>query len=68
MLTEILRREPVRAYVYSVLAVVLTVLMSYGVLDSDEAMLWLAVGSTVLVVPGVEIARSKVTPVSDPRV
>ena len=58
------RSNPVRAYVYGVVAVLLIVLVFYGIITDAEAGLWLIVAGTVLGVPAaVEKARSRVTPI-----
>lgn len=62
-----LRRQPVRAYLYGVLIPGEALAVSYGLLSDNQGALWLALGAAVLVVPGVELARAKVTPVADPR-
>jgi hypothetical protein len=54
--------EPVRKYVYSVLAVLLVVGVAYGVITSEEAVLWGTVLGTVLMIPATEAARSRVRP------
>lgn len=56
-------REPVRVYVYTVLAVVIALLVARGVMSAAEAPLWTALVATLLGVPAVETARSKVSPV-----
>lgn len=61
-----LRRQPVRAYLYGVLIPGEALAVSYGLLSDNQGALWLALGAAVLVVPGVEIARAKVTPTADP--
>lgn len=61
------RRQPVRVYLYGVLVPGEALAVSYGLLTDNQGALWLALGAAVLVVPGVEIARAKVTPVADPR-
>jgi uncharacterized membrane protein (Fun14 family) len=53
--------EPVRLYLYGVLVVVLAVLVAYGVLTTDKAALWAALGAAVLAVPVTEGIRSQVT-------
>lgn len=53
--------EPVRLYLYAVLAAVLAVLVSYGVLTGEQAALWGAVGGAVLAVPVTEGLRAQVT-------
>lgn len=61
------RREPVRAYLYGLLAPGAAVAVGYGLLSSNQAALWLALGGVVLVPGATELARAKVTPTSDPR-
>lgn len=56
--------EPVRAYLYPILVAIIGVLVAYGIIDSEQAAVWTAVGVAVLGVAGVETARSKVTPVA----
>ena len=56
-------REPVRVWIYSVLVALVAVLVAYGVIDSEQAPLWIALGAAVLGVAGTEAARAKVTPV-----
>lgn len=55
--------EPLRRYLYGVGAVVLALLVTLGVLTDEVAFGVGAVLSAVLLVPAVEVARSKVTPV-----
>lgn len=62
-----LRREPVRVYLYGLLAPGAALAVGYGLLSSNEAALWLALGGVVLVPGATELARAKVTPTSDPR-
>lgn len=62
-----LRRQPVRSYLYGVLVPGEALAVSYGLVSSNDGVLWLALGAAALVVPGVEIARAKVTPTVDPR-
>lgn len=62
-----LRRNPVRVYLYGLLVPAEALAVSYGLLSDDQGMLWLGLGAAVLVVPGVELARAKVTPVAEPR-
>jgi hypothetical protein len=54
--------EPVRKYVYSVLGVLLVAGVAYGLITSEEAVLWASVISTVLMVPAAEAARARVRP------
>lgn len=56
-------REPVRLYVYSSVAAILAVLVTYGVVDETALPVILAAVSALVAVPAVETARSKVTPV-----
>lgn len=56
-------KEPVRLYVYTCVAAILAVLITYGVVDSAALPVILAAVSAVLAVPAVETARSKVSPV-----
>lgn len=55
--------EPVRLYVYSVVAAILAVMVTYGVVDETALPVILAAVSAIAAVPAVETARSKVTPV-----
>jgi hypothetical protein len=55
--------EPVRLYVYSVVAAILAVLVTYGVVDETALPVILAAVSALVAVPAVETARSKVSPV-----
>lgn len=55
--------EPVRLYVYSVVAAVVALLVAFGVLDSNVVPVILAVVTAVLAVPAVEKARASVSPV-----
>lgn len=56
--------EPVRLYVYSVIAAVLAVLVAYGIVDEQMLPVILAAVSAIVAVPAVETARSKVSPVA----
>lgn len=60
----LLQRQPVRIYLYTVFAAVVALLVAMGVVTATLAPLILAVGTAVLAVPAVEVARSKVTPVA----
>jgi hypothetical protein len=53
--------EPVRLYLYSVLGPLVVLLVALGVVQADQALLWLALAAAVLGVPAVERARSLVT-------
>lgn len=61
------RREPVRAYLYGLLAPGAALAVAYGVISQDKAALWIAVGGVVLVPGAAELARRRVTPTDDPR-
>lgn len=52
--------EPVRLYLYSVLASILALLVLKGVLSGDEMTAYLVVAATVLGVPAIEKTRSVV--------
>lgn len=56
--------EPVRKYLYGLLAPVVAVLVAYGVVDSESAPLWIALATAVLGVGAVETARAKVRPIN----
>lgn len=56
----LVRREPVRVYLYSLIVAVLALLLGYGVVEPDKVPLWLALAGAALTVEG---ARAKVTPV-----
>lgn len=56
--------EPVRKYLYALLLPLVGVLVYYGIVDNESAPLWIALATGVLGVPAVEVARSKVSPVS----
>ena len=58
-----MRAEPLRIYLGGVLAALVAVLVAYGIIDGDQAPLWIALGTAVLGIGGVEAARSRVTPV-----
>jgi hypothetical protein len=54
--------EPVRLYVYSVVAAILAVFVVYGFVNAQYLPVILAAVSAIVAVPTVEITRSKVTP------
>lgn len=60
---DVITREPVRAYLYSVVGAVVALLVGLGVVTAEVAPLILGVASAVLGVVGVEVARAKVMPV-----
>lgn len=66
-LVAALRREPIRVYLYGVLASGEAVAVSYGLVSQVRGVLWLALGAAVLVVPAAEAARQRSTPTADPR-
>jgi len=55
--------EPVRRAVYGALVAVIALLVILGVITEEIAFGVTAVASAVLLIPAVEIARSKVSPV-----
>jgi uncharacterized membrane protein HdeD (DUF308 family) len=57
--------EPLRRYLYGVAIPVLALLVGVGVLTASVAALVAAVVGAVLLVPGVESLRAKVTPHRD---
>jgi hypothetical protein len=56
----VIAREPVRAYLYTVLVAAVGLLLGYDVVEPDKAVLWITLGGAVLAVEG---ARSRVSPV-----
>jgi hypothetical protein len=66
-LLAVVRREPVRAYLYGLLTPAAALAVAYGVLSANKAALWVAFGGVVLVPGAAELARRKVTPTKDPR-
>lgn len=65
-LYAVLRRQPVRTYLYGVLVPGEALAVSYGLVSDNQGALWLALGAAALVVPAAELARAKVTPLADP--
>lgn len=59
---DYIKDEPLRTYVYSVLAPVLALLVSFGVVDGSKVLLITALASALLVPTVTEAARTKVTP------
>ena len=57
-----LAREPVRVWLYGVGTAVLLLLVAYGVIEDTMAPLWAGLLAAILV-PAVEAARARVTPV-----
>ncbi|PSK93024.1 hypothetical protein CLV30_13151 [Haloactinopolyspora alba] len=56
------RTEPIRRYLYGLLAPVLAILVVYGYVEESSVAMWTALGGAVLVPGGVELARRKTTP------
>lgn len=54
--------ERVRAYVYSILVVAVPLLIAYGVIDEQTAVLWLALAAAVL---GLGLARVNTSTTTD---
>jgi hypothetical protein len=55
--------EPVRLWLYGLIAPVVALLAWYGVVADDAAPLWIALATAVLTIVGAEVSRSKVVPV-----
>lgn len=60
------KREPVRAAIYPIVLLVVAYLAQRGLVDSDTKDFILALTVAVLGAAGVEVARSKVSPVDKP--
>ncbi len=58
-------REPVRAAMYPILALIVAFLVGKGILGQDDAAFVLALAALILGALGVEVARSKVSPTKD---
>ena len=61
-LVAAVRREPVRAYLYGLAVPGEALAVAYGLINDSQGSLWLGLAAALLLVPGVETARSKVTP------
>lgn len=61
---KLLAEEPVRMYLYGVVAAVVALLVGVGVITAAVAPLILAVAAAALAVPAVETARAKVKPLA----
>ena len=61
-LSRAIARNPVRVYIYSVAVAVLGALVVFGVIDAELSDVLTTLLGVVLVVGGVERARSQVTP------
>lgn len=59
--------EPVRVYLYGIVLAVLLVLVAYGLLTAELVPLWAGLAAAVLLAPGIEAARNRVTPVGQHR-
>lgn len=59
---QLVRREPVRVYVYSVAAAIVAALVVFGVVTGDQGAAIIGVAGAVAAVPATEAARSRVTP------
>jgi drug/metabolite transporter (DMT)-like permease len=57
------RYEPVRRYLYSLLAPLATVLVVYGFTSEETIATWIGLATAVLGIGTVEAARARVTPV-----
>jgi len=66
-LAAAVRRQPVRVYLYGLLGPGAALAVTYGIVSQDRAALWIALGGAALLVPAAEAARTKVTPMADPR-
>lgn len=63
---DLIRREPVRVYVYGLVAALLAALGVLGYVKTDLVPVILALVAAALAVPAVEVARSKVEPTNKP--
>ncbi|UGT65338.1 hypothetical protein LTT66_18380 [Nocardia gipuzkoensis] len=61
-LISALRAEPVRAILYPLLAILVGVLVTRGIVDQFSADIIIGIVGAVLGVPAAEAARAKVTP------
>jgi hypothetical protein len=59
--------EPVRRYIYSLLAPIIALLVFYGITTDEAAALWVAIASGVLGIGATEAARARVTPTARTR-
>lgn len=65
-MSDILKREPVRAALYPIIALIVGFLVARGVVDGETGAFVLALAALILGALGVEVARSKVSPVDKP--
>lgn len=61
-----LKREPVRAYIYSAVAPVCGLLVARGLIVGSDVPLLEALATALLAIPAAERVRSRVTPVTKP--
>lgn len=64
-MTDLFKREPVRAAVYPIIVLIVVYLAHRGIVDGDTQEFVLSLSALVLGALGVEVARSKVSPVGD---
>lgn len=65
-MSDFLKREPVRAALYPIIVLIVAFLAQRGMVDGDTKELVLAVAALILGGLGIEVARSKVSPVDKP--
>lgn len=54
--------EPVRLYLYALLTPASLLAIAYGLIDGQQAALWVGLATVALGVPATERARANVTP------
>lgn len=65
-MSDLLKREPVRAALYPIIVLIVAFLGQRGMVDGDTKELVLAIAALILGAFGIEVARSKVSPVDKP--
>lgn len=65
-MSDLLKREPVRAALYPIIVLIVAFLAQRGMVDGDTKELVLAIAALILGAFGIEVARSKVSPVDKP--
>jgi len=65
-MSDLLKREPVRAAIYPIVVLVVAFLAQRGNVDSDTKDFVLALTVAILGALSIEVARSKVSPVDKP--
>ena len=60
-----LNREPVRAAMYPILALIVAFLVGKGIIGQDDSAFVLALAALILGAIGIEVARSQVSPTKD---